>query len=187
MDAPFYKVGFRKTQIIEENTMVSTGTTIPKSTIRTEKPQSRVRGPLLWLYVLAAMPFMFGCRYYDKSPSHFQKISGRANAFRLIVIEPGPLLYPREHVKKIHVFEGMYGGYTGRPNGQLCWEVVADPSVRAKGIEDVVAGQVPERFRQVVPPPSETFKPVPGKWYSISVTIAHPQAWPYILTQWKAE
>ncbi len=166
--------------------MVSTGTTIPKSTIRTEKPQSRVRGPLLWLNVLAAMPFMFGCGYSDKYPSNFQKISGRANTFRLQVIEPG-FFDPREHVKKIQVFKGMYGGYTGRPHGQLCWEVVAAPPVRAKGIEDIVAGQVPERFRQVVPPPSETFKPVPGKWYSISVTIAYAHAWPYVPTPWKAE
>ncbi|MBW7988856.1 MAG: hypothetical protein FVQ84_02380 [Planctomycetes bacterium] len=168
--------------------MESTGTTNPKSTIRTEKPQSRVRGSLLWLYVLAAMPFMFGCGYHHKYPSHFQKISGRANAFRLKVLEPG-LLDPREHVKKIEVFkgEGGSGSIFTRPPGPLCWEVVAVPPVRAKGIGDVVAGQVPKRFRQVVPPPSETFKPVPGKWYSISVTIAHPQAWPYILTPWKAE
>lgn len=168
--------------------MESTGTTMnPKSTIRTEKLQSRMRGPFfLWINVLAAMPFMFGCGYSDKVPSHFQKISGRANAFRLLVLEPGPL-DPREHVKKIQVFEGHYGGFRRRPPGQICWEVVAAPPVRAKGIEDVVAGQIPERFRQVVPPPPETFKPVPGKRYSISVTIAHPQAWPYVLTPWKAE
>ena len=169
--------------------MESTGTTLPKSTIRTEKPQSRVRGLLLWLNVLAAMTFMFGCGYSDKYPSNFQKISSRANTFRLQVIEPPPLLYPREHVKKIQVFEGkgsMVGNFT-RPPGQLCWEVAADPPVRAKGIEDVTAGQVPEGFRQIVPPPSEIFKPVPGKWYSISVTIAYVHASPYVLTSWNAE
>jgi len=165
--------------------MVSTGTTIPKSTIRTEKLQSGVRGLLLWLFVLAAMPFMFGCGYHDKLPSHFQKISGRANAFCLQVIEPG-LFDPREHVKKIQVFEFPDGGHGPKPE-RPCWEVVADPPVRAKGIEDVVAGQVPKGFRQVVPPPSEIFKPIPGKWYNISVTIAHPQARPYEPTSWKAE
>jgi len=169
--------------IIEENTMESTGTTNPKFTIRTEKPQSGVRGLLLWLYVLAVMPFMFGCGYHDKLPSHFEKISGRANAFRLKVIEPGPLLYPREHVKKIQVFEHPDGGHGPKPE-RPCWEVVADPPVRAKGFEDVVAGQVPVRFRQVVPPPSETFKPVPGKLYSISVTMAYAHAKPYVPTSW---
>jgi hypothetical protein len=146
-----------------------------------------VREILLWLYVLATMLFMFGCGYSDKYPTNFQKISGRANAFRLQVIEPGPFLYPREHVKKIQVFEGEGSDFFGRPPGHLCWEVVADPPVRAKGIEDVVAGQIPKRFRQVVPPPSETFKPVPGQWYAISVTIAYAHAWPYVPTRWKAE
>jgi hypothetical protein len=102
------------------------------------------------------------------------------------VIEPPPLLYPREHVKKIQVFEGTNLGYYDLQH-LLCWEVVAAPPVRAKGIEDVVAGQVPERFRQAVPPPSEIFKPVPGKWYTISVTIAYAQARPYTPTPWKAE
>ncbi|OGN89822.1 MAG: hypothetical protein A2158_07390 [Chloroflexi bacterium RBG_13_46_14] len=169
--------------------MESTGTAIPKYTIRTEKPQSQVREPLLWFSVLAAMTFMFGCGYGDKYPSNFQKISGYANTFRLKVIEPPSPFYPREHVEKIQVYEGDYDDYGGihRPDGQLCWEVVAAPPVRAKSIGDVVVGQVPERFRQVVPTPGEIFKPVPGNWYSISVTIVHNNAFPYVLTSWKAE
>ena len=169
--------------------MESTGNTIPKPIISKEKPKPRVRGFLLWLNVLASIPFLFGCGYGDKYPSHFEKIPSRANAFRLIVIEPPCLFHPREHVKKIQVFEGEGGNGSNftRPPGPLCWEVVAAPPVRAKGIEDIVAGQVPKRFTQVVPPPSETFKPVPGKWYSISVTITHPQARPYFLTSWKAK
>jgi len=175
--------------ITEENTMESTGTTLPlpKSTIRTEKPESRVRGLLLWLNVLAAMPFMFGCGYGDKTPSYFKKIPGLSNAFRLQVIEPPGLFHPREHVKKIQVFSGSYRSFDDETHGQLCWEVVTDPPVRAKSIEDVVAGQVPKKFRQVVPPPTETFKLVPGKWYSISVMMTHPQAWPFVPTPWKAE
>ena len=168
--------------------MVSTGTTTHKSTIRIEKPQSRVRGPLLLPNVLVAMLFVFGCGYHHKLPSNFQRIPGRANAFRLEVIEPGPL-DPREHVKKIQAFagDGGGGGFFHQPHGQLCWEVVADPPVRAKRLEDVVAGQVPKGFRQIVPPPSEMFKPVPGRWYNISVTIAHPQAWAYVPTAGQAE
>lgn len=166
--------------------MESTGTTAPKYIIRTKNPQSRGRGRLQWLSVLVALPLMFGCGYHHKYPSHFEKISGSANGFRLVVIEPG-LLDPREHVKKIQVFQGADSTFFLPPHGQLCWEVVADPPVRAKRLGDVVVGQVPKRFRQVVPPPPETFKPVPGKWYSISVTIAHPQAWPYVPTPWQAQ
>ena len=165
--------------------MVSTGSTIPNYTIRTKKPQSPVKESLLWLNVLVAMTFTFGCGYHHKLPTQFQTIPGRANGFRLEVIEPGPL-DPREHVKNIQVFEGNHQSFI-RPDGQLCWEVIADPPVRAKRLGDVVAGQVPKGFRQIVPPPSETFKPVPGRWYSISVAIAHPYAYPYILTPWKAE
>lgn len=165
--------------------MVSNGTTHLSSAIRTGRPQSHVRGLLLWLSVLAALPLTFGCGYHHKTPSHFQLISARANRFRLIVIEPGPL-DPREHVKNIQVFEGKHQSFI-RPDGQLCWEVIADPPVRAKRLGDVVAGQVPKGFRQIVPPPSETFKPVPGRWYSISVAIAHPYAYPYVLTPWLAE
>ena len=171
--------------------MVSTGATAGarlagKCAIRTEKSQSRVRGLLLCFNVLVAMNFMFGCGYQDKWPSHFQTIPGGANTFRLKVIEPGPL-DPREHVKKIQVFEGNYTQSFVRPDGQLCWEVIADPPVRAKRLGDVVVGQVPKGFRQVVPPASETFKPVPGRWYTISVGIAHRHAYPYVLTAWKAE
>jgi hypothetical protein len=170
-------------QIKEENAMAAIVTNEPA--IRTGKSHSYVRGAVLWTSVLVAMTFMFGCGYHHKYPSHFQKIPGRANAFCLIVIEPGPL-DPREHVEKIQVFEGKCSAFQ-RPHGQLCWEVIANPPVRAKGFEDVVAGQIPGRFRQVVPPPSETFRPVPGNWYSISVAIAHPQARPYVPTPWKAE
>jgi hypothetical protein len=136
--------------------------------------------------VLAAMTFMFGCGYREKLPTQFETIPGRANAFRLEVIEPGPL-DPSEHVKKIQVFEGNYGETFVRPDGQLCWEVIADPPVRAKRLGGVVAGQVPKGFRQVVPPPSETFKPIAGRWYTISVAIAHRDAYPYVTTPWKAE
>ncbi len=166
--------------------MVSTGSTIPNSTIRTEKPQSPAKQCLLWLNVLVAMTFTFGCGYTDKVPTYFETIPGRANAFRLEVIEPGPL-DQREHVKNIQVFEGNYSQSFVRPDGQLCWEVIADPPVRAKRLGDVVAGQVPKGFRQVVPPASETFKPVPGRWYTISVAIAHRHAYPYVLTAWKVE
>lgn len=167
--------------------MESIGITTPKFTVCKEKPKSRLRRLLQWFNVLAAMFFMFGCRLGTKYPTHFEKTSGKANTFRLFVVED--FLF-REHVKKIQVFEGgedFKDTFFCKPLGQLCWEVVADPQVRAKRIGDVVAGQVPEGFIQKFPPLPEIFKPVPGKWYSISVSVTDYYAPEYLLTSWKAE
>ena len=112
--------------------MVSSGT---ETTIRTEKAHSYMRGALIWLNVLATMPFIVGCSCYDKGPSRFQRLAGRANAFRMEVTEP--LGFCKEYVKEVRVFECVKGSYHDTA-GQLLWGVVAVPQVRAKRFEVVV-------------------------------------------------
>ena len=168
--------------------MVSIGTTPhSESKICADKLQLSMRGCLLWMILLCAMLFIFGCvGYPEKPPSHFFKIDDRANAFRMKVIEPFGPLHPREHVKEIRVFEHVKVAQGIFAPGQVFWELIANPPVRARGFE-VVAGQIPEGFRQTVPPLPETFKPVPGKWYYIAVTMSHPLAMPNVETPWQAD
>ncbi len=148
--------------------MVSSGT----ESIHTEKTQSHVLRALLWVNLLVAMSFIFGCGPHDRMPPSLQRVRGRANAFRMQVTEPFGLY--KEYVKEIRVFECAKGPVRDTP-GQLHWEVVAVSQVRAKRFE-VVVGQVPEEFRQVFPPPLETFKPVSGRWYIAAITLNDPKA-----------
>ena len=137
--------------------------------------------PLLWISVLSGIALMFGCGYRDKMPSHFKKIDGRANAFRMLTIEPFGLHAPRERIEVIRVFELKPG--TPRLEGNLRWEVMTGVPVLSEGFE-VVVGQVPPGFIQVLPPPTETFEPVPGRDYEIRVTMNHPSASPFGAETW---
>jgi hypothetical protein len=119
-------------------------------------------------------------------PPHFQKVDGRANTFRMFVIEPFGLFAEKERVRLIWVFD-FETGVNGMKNRRLCWEIVATTETRATGFE-LVAGQVPQGFAQVFPPPGETFKPVPGRAYEIRAVMAHPLASPWgAETKWVAE
>jgi hypothetical protein len=73
--------------------------------IQMEKARQYRCGPPLWTCTLVAVSLLCGCGYPDKYPSHFEKIDGRANAFRMWVLEPFGLFQPREHVQRIRVFE----------------------------------------------------------------------------------
>jgi hypothetical protein len=159
--------------------MVSNGTFRVRMGICRESPWH----PFLWMCVLALMSLVLGCGYPDKYPSHLQKIDDRANAFRMVVLEPFGLFAPKERVRLIRVFEFGAGTRVGR----LCWEVVAETPVPAQGFE-VVAGQVPKGFMQIFPPAGESFTPTPGRSYDIFVVMAHPLASPRgAPTRWIAE
>ncbi len=141
----------------------------------------------LWVYVLASMSLVLGCAGYpDKNPSYLEKINGRANAFRMVVLEPFGLFAPKERVRLIRVFEAEKDP-RGTKAERLCWEVVAETPILAQGFE-VVAGQVPKGFVQIFPPAGESFTPVPGRSYDIFVVMAHPLASPRgAPTRWIAE
>jgi len=141
----------------------------------------------LGICAVALLSLMAGCAGYpDKYPSHLQKIDGRANAFRMVVLEPFGLFAPKERVRLIRVFQSE-GRPSGTEVGQLCWEVIAETPVLAQGFE-VLAGQVPKGFIQIFPPEGESFTPIPGRGYAIFVVMAHPLASPRGAgTRWIAE
>jgi len=143
--------------------------------------------PILRIFVLSGASFILGCvGYPDRMPPHFQKIGGRANTFRMFVIEPFGLFAEKERVRVIRVFD-FETDMNSLKNRRLCWEIVAATDVRAARFE-LVAGQVPQGFIQIFPPAGETFKPIPGRAYEITAVMAHPLASPWgVETKWVAE
>ncbi|MGD2095523.1 MAG: hypothetical protein PVH77_11000 [Phycisphaerales bacterium] len=137
------------------------------------------RNSLLLISLFLTLPIN-GCGYPDKYPSHFRKIQGSPNAFRMYVIQPFGLFQPRERVCGVRV--------TVRNSGipEVYWEIKADEPIDAEGFE-IVAGQVPEGFQQVKPNPEKRFDPIPGKRYFIEVDLEHPLAMPWVETLWVAD
>jgi len=146
-----------------------------------EKRQQSLWGPFLQTCLLPGILFVVGCGYPDKYPSHLEKIEGRTNAFRMLV-GPHGLFEFKECVTVVRVFESDTD-----PDGtiirRLRWEVVATIPPLAKGFE-IVAKRVPPGFVQIFPTPNETFNPVPGRNYQITVTMNHPLAAPLGRATW---
>jgi len=123
---------------------------------------------------------MNGCGYADKPPSHFVKIPDRPNAFRMYVINP--FFQPRDRICGVRVT--VYHSHSDLP--EVCWEIKANEPVDAAGFE-IVVGQVPEGFQQVIPNSGQRFDPVPGRHYDIEVDLEHPLALPWMETPWVAD
>ena len=139
------------------------------------------------LFILLAIFYLLflieGCGYPDKYPSHFVKISDRPNAFRMCVIQPVGLFQPRERICGVRVTErsGIHSDIL-----EVCWEVRATEPVDAEGFE-IVAGQIPKGFKQVIPSSGQRFNLVPKKQYHIEVDLEHPLAMPWVDTPWIAD
>jgi hypothetical protein len=124
-----------------------------------------------------------GCGYPDKMPSYLRPVANCPDCFVIETVgSPGPF-QPKERVRAIRVVErdSLYTEVK-----KVCWQVVADEPVLAKGFK-VTVGEVPEGFRQVIPEPPEVFAAVPGRRYYIAVSFAHPLARPWVSSRWKPE
>lgn len=142
-----------------------------------------VRKLVLLIVTLAGIIITQGCGYPDKMPSYLEQIKGKPNAFRMVAIEMFGLFQPRESIRAIRVREG-HNIYSR--DREVQWEVIADRPVVAEGFE-LIAGIVPTGFDQVIPRSGQVFTPIPGKNYSIEVSLAHPLAMPWVNTEWTAE
>jgi hypothetical protein len=124
-----------------------------------------------------------GCGYLPEKASYLQEVEGHANAFRMHIVGP-PNRGVTEYVKEIRVFE-LQNDATGTNVQRLRWEMTG--LVVADGFE-VVVGQVPNRFTQVYPAPSEVFKPISGNTYEISIVTDVPSGEPLgMKTLWVAK
>jgi hypothetical protein len=139
---------------------------------------------LIWvlcIFVVQGCPFTYG-PHPDYAPPHLQKITGRANTFRLITHTYPGWDEGKNKVHGIRVYD-ISDAYHGKTTNY--WEIKATNPVTPEGFE-VTVGRIPANFFQITPQDNEVFKSKSGEYYYIAVYIGDP-IWNWISTTWQAD
>ena len=143
----------------------------------------RLTRTLSALIVITVVVQLQGCGVFNKTPLHLEKKQDRPNTFRLVT--PGSInpFGEKDYISGISVFQVV----TAEPEGsKVYWRLEAPKPVRAKGFE-LVIGQVPDGFDQLIPAAGEVFTPIPGQEYYVALAVKRGSETKWETMKWVAE
>ena len=134
-------------------------------------------------YILAAVVLVQGCGMMEAKPLSLEPVETRPNTFQTVV--PGSLIsWGEKHwITGISVFQVD----PTQPEGsKVYWRLTTPKPVGAKGFE-LVIGQVPDGFEQMIPGVGEVFVPIPGQEYYLAVALKKDSETKWETIKWVAE
>jgi hypothetical protein len=123
-----------------------------------------------------------GCGVFEKKPVQLEQKEDRPNTFRLV--RPKSLIPfgEKDYIVGLSVFQIV----PAEPEGtKVYWRLNAPRPVRAQGFE-VVIGEVPDGFEQLIPTQGKVFTPVPGLEYYLAVAVKRDSETKWETLSWVA-
>ena len=133
--------------------------------------------------MLAAVLLAQGCGMMEAKPLSLERVETRPNTFQTVV--PGSLIPwgEKDFMTGISVFQVD----SAEPQGsKVYWRLLAPKPVKAKGFE-LVIGEVPDGFKQMIPPEGEVFVPAPGEEYYLGIALKKDSEAKWETIKWTAE